>query len=685
MHSVSDPAFDVFGVLPHFATLSVEAMEGALTQLIESNTAAMAELMAANVTPTWENFLLPLAALQDRLHKAWGVVSHLNAVSNSPALRQVYQNCLPKLTAYYNALGQNVELFRCYQAIAESPAFATFTTTQKSTITHALEDFHLSGVDLPQDKKQRYCELTERLSLLTSRFSDNVLDCSNAWSLTIENIERLGGMPESAIARAKAAAEAKNETGYRLSLDFPCYDAVMTYADDRELRRTFYEAYATRAANVGPHPEQFDNTSLMQEILTLRAELANLLGFSNYAEYSLAKKMAKTPAQVFDFLSALREKIKDKAKEEIAELRAFAKKTGGIEDLASYDVAYYSEKYREALFSFDSEALRRYFPIDTVLSGLFDVVARLYGIKMHEIAAESVWDPSVKLFALENSAGITVAYCYLDLYTRENKRSGAWMDDCRNRWIDAEGQLQLPVAYLVCNFTPPAADKPGLLDHDEVLTLFHECGHGLHHMLTQIDYPDVAGINGVPWDAVELPSQFFENWCWQPEALQNLSADYETGEPLPAEMLKQMIAAKNFQAALFLARQIEFAWFDFSLHCKTDPEAFTATAIQAAIDELRAELLPLLPPAYNRFQHSFTHIFSGGYAAGYYSYLWAELLAADVFSAFREEGIFNAATGQRFLDTLLSRGGSEEPLKLFQAFRGRPPKVDALLEDYGLL
>ena len=568
-------------------------------------------------------------------------------------------------------------MYNAYKSLKASEQFNQLTKAQKKTITNALRDFELSGIGLPEAQQKRYGEIVAKLSELSSNYSNNVLDATMGWTKLITNIEELAGLPESALAAAKAQATAKGLEGWLVTLDMPSYIPVMMYCDNRDLRYEMYHAYTTRASDQGPNAHKWDNTENIKQILALRHELAQLLGFDSYAHISLATKMADRPEQVLAFLNDLAEKAKPQGEEELIQLKRYAYEYFGASDIKPWDISYYSEKQKQFLYTINDEELRPYFPEEKVISGLFEVVNRIFGITFKERKDVEVWSPEVRFFDLFDKQGQYKASFYLDLYAREHKRGGAWMDDCIGQMRFADGHLQKPVAYLTCNFNRPVDDKPALFTHNEVTTLFHEFGHGLHHMLTEIETSSVAGINGVAWDAVELPSQFLENWCWQPEALAFISGHYQTGEPLPKEMLTKMLDAKNYQAALFILRQLEFGLFDFRLHFEYSPEQ--GALILETLKQVR-ELVAVTPTVeWGRFPHAFSHVFAGGYAAGYYSYLWA-----DAFSRFEEEGIFNVKTGNEFLDHILSQGGSDEPMTLFKNFRGREPKLEALLHHYGI-
>nr|WP_313403528.1 oligopeptidase A [Pseudomonas sp.] len=665
--------------LPPYSQIKPEHVEPAVDQILADNRAAIAKLLEQQQTnPSWEGLVLALDELGARLGRAWSPVSHLNSVCNSPELRAAYEACLPKLSEYWTEMGQNKPLFQAYEALAQSPAAADFDVAQKTILEHALRDFRLSGIDLPAEQQKRYGEIQMRLSELTSKFSNQLLDATQAWTKQVTDEARLSGLTDSAKAQMKQAAEAKGLDGWLITLEFPSYYAVMTYADDRALREEVYAAYCTRASDQGPNAGQNDNGQLMSEILDLRQELARLLGFANYSELSLASKMAESTDQVLSFLRDLAVRSKPFAEQDLAELKAFAAEQG-LNDLQSWDVGYYSEKLRQQRYSISQEEVRAWFPVDKVLNGLFAIVQKLYGIEIRELKDFDTWHPDVRLFEISEH-GQHVGRFFFDLYARANKRGGAWMDGARDKRRDTQGKLIAPVANLVCNFTPPVGGKPALLTHDEVTTLFHEFGHGLHHLLTRVEHAGASGINGVAWDAVELPSQFMENWCWEPEGLALISGHHETGEALPQAMLDKMLAAKNFQSGLMMVRQLEFSLFDFELHASHGD----GRSVLDVLEGVRAEVSVLRPPAYNRFANGFAHIFAGGYAAGYYSYKWAEVLSADAFSKFEEEGVFNADTGRAFREAILARGGSQEPMVLFVDFRGREPSIDALLRHLGL-
>ena len=671
-----------FTDLPPFSQITPAHVKPAVEQVIEECRNKIEQVLEGNTSPSWDNLVAPIEEVDDRLSRIWSPVSHMNSVVNSDELREAYESCLPLLSEYGTWVGQHKGLFEAYKAIKASDEFASLSQAQKKTITDALRDFELSGIGLPADEQHRYGEISKRMSELGSQFSNNVLDATMGWSKQITDVAELAGMPESALAAAKAAAEAKEQEGYLLTLDIPSYLPVMTYCDNQALRQELYEAYVTRASDRGPNAGTWDNSEIITEQLKLRHEIARMLGFGTYSEKSLATKMAETPDQVLGFLNDLAVKAKPQGEREVEELRQFAEKEFGVSELELWNIAYYSEKQKQHLFEISDEELRPYFPESKAVSGLFEVLSRVFGMTVKEREGVDTWHESVRFFDIFDANETLRGSFYLDLYAREHKRGGAWMDDCRGRRITQAGELQTPVAYLTCNFNKPVGDKPALFTHDEVVTLFHEFGHGIHHMLTQVEAGAVAGINGVPWDAVELPSQFLENWCWEEEALAFISGHYETGEALPKEMLEKMLAAKNFQSAMFILRQLEFGLFDFTLHTTYDPEVGARVLETLADVKSKVAVLPSLE--WNRFSHSFSHIFAGGYSAGYYSYLWAEVLSSDAFSAFEEEGIFNTETGKRFLNNILEMGGSEEPMELFKRFRGREPQIDAMLRHAGI-
>ena len=664
--------------LPPFSTILPEHVKPAVEAIIKENEASIDSLLTENARFNWKNLQEPLDILDDRLSQSWSPVGHMNAVVNSDELRDAYNSCLPLLSEYSTRIGQNKKLYEAFQSIVDSGSFDSLDVAQKKVINDTLRDFKLAGVALSDEKKERYGSIKKQLSELTSKFSDNVLDATMAWSKQIKDESELAGLPESALAGAKQLAEAKGEEGWLLNLDFPSFFPVMTYCDNRALREEVYTAFCTRSSDQGPNAGQNDNSDNIKQILKLRHELAQLLDFDNYAEYSLATKMAGSTDQVIEFLEDLAVRSKPQAEKELAELKAFARKEFGVDTMEAWDVGYYGEKLRQQRYAISQEELRPWFPAEKAIAGMFDVVQRLYGVEFEAATDIDSWHKDVRFYNIQRD-GQMIGRFYLDLFAREHKRGGAWMNVCRNRWT-LDNKTQLPVAYLTCNFTPPVGDKSALLTHDEVVTLFHEFGHGLHHMLTKVDYAAVSGISGVAWDAVELPSQFMENWCWEEEGLALISGHFETGEPLPQDKLDKLLAAKNFQSAMMMVRQLEFSLFDFKLH----KEYRDDTDVQHVLNQVREQVAVVIPPHFNRFQNSFSHIFSGSYAAGYYSYKWAEVLSADAFSRFEEEGIFNAETGKSFLTEILEKGGSAEPMELFVNFRGREPKIDALLRHSGI-
>ncbi|MDD2761719.1 MAG: oligopeptidase A [Methylomonas sp.] len=667
--------------LPQFSKIRPEHVETAIDQLLADARAVITQQLQQSGSYTWHNLIEPIEEAEDKLNKAWSPVSHMNSVINSDAMRDAYNACLSKLSEYATETGQNRDLYEAYRSIQQSDDFDNLERAQQKIINNALRDFHLSGVDLPADKQARYKEINQQLSKLTSQYEENLLDATNAWHKQIIHIADLAGLPESALIQAKQAAEADGKDGWLINLQFPSYLAIMTYADNRDLRREHYEAFCTRASDQGPHAGRWDNSQIMEQILALRHEKAQLLDFNNYAEYSLATKMAQSTDDVVKFLEDLADKSWHQARQDLVELQEFAVKEYGLHDLQAWDIGYYSEKMRQHFYQLSQEEVKAYFPAPRVIEGLFAIVENLYGLKIGEIADFDTWHPDVRFYRILDKNDQLRGRFYLDLYARAKKRGGAWMDDCVCRKKTAAG-LQTPVAYLTCNFTPPAGNDPALLTHDEVQTLFHEFGHGLHHMLTQIDYLGVSGINGVEWDAVELPSQFMENWCWEKEALALISGHYQTGESLPDALFEKMLAAKNFQAGMLMVRQLEFSLFDFKLHQHYDPEK--GARIYPTLQQVRDQVAVVKVPEFNRFAHSFSHIFAGGYAAGYYSYKWAEVLSADAFSLFEENGIFDQATGESFLHNILEQGGSSDAMTLFKNFRGREPNIDALLRHNGI-
>jgi oligopeptidase A len=672
-----------FAGLPRFDEIKPEHVAPALDQLLAAGRAAVEAAIAA--PPTWDEFVAPLEDANERLGRAWGQVAHLHAVMDSPALREAYNAVLPRVSQYWTELGQNLQLFQKYRELARSAGFAGLSAARQKIVDNALRDFRLGGAELPLEKKQRYAEIQEELAKLSAKFSENVLDATNAFSLIIDDQERLSGIPADVLQAAHEAAtkDEKRTDGrpkWKFTLHMPSYLPVLQYADDRTLRETLYRESATRASEFGK-PE-WDNSFGIQRIVELRRELAALLGYASYAEVSLEPKMAQSPAQVLGFLDDLAGHARPFAEKDVAELRSFAKSELGIEELAAWDVPYASEKLRAKRYAFSDQEVKQYFPEEAVLRGLFRVAQALYQITIVPSKAP-VWHEDVRFFELRDASGAAshpvIGHFYVDLYARDTKRGGAWMDDAITRRRKGS-EIQTPVAHLNCNFSRPVGGKPALFTHDEVLTLFHEFGHGLHHLLTRVEDLGVSGINGVEWDAVELPSQFMENFAWEWDVLREMTRHVDTGQTLPKQLFGKMLAAKNFQSGLAMLRQIEFAVFDMRLHSEVAPRS-----AQQLLDEVRERIAVLKPPAYNRFANSFSHIFAGGYAAGYYSYKWAEVLSADAYSFFEENGILDARAGQRFRDEILAVGGSRPAAESFRAFRGREPRVDALLRHNGMI
>jgi oligopeptidase A len=667
--------------LPLFEQIKIEHFEPAIDEVLADNKQLIKRLLASS-SDTWDSLVYPLESADNRLNYIWSVISHYNAVLNSDALRDIYKSIISKLTEYQTEVGQNEDLFQAYKRLSESAEYVTLNEPQKKVIDNSLRDFKLSGIGLNAKDKQQYSELKQTLSALTNNFSENVLDATQGWSKYIASSGQLAGLPESALQLlASLAKDQGHESGYLLTLDIPSYLPVMTYCEDADLREELYKAYLTRASDQGPNAGKWDNSENIQKIMAIRQSLAKLLSFDNYAHRSLATKMAGSVEEVMTFLEQLAEKALPVAKKEILELEAYAKDAFGRASLESWDVGFYSEKLRQERFDVSQEELKPYFPVPVVLNGMFEVAKRLFDIEVKARPDIETCHEDSHYYSIYVD-GQEVAGFYLDMYTRKNKRGGAWMADCRVRRRLEDGSLQLPVANLVCNFTPPVDGNDSLLTHNEVTTLFHEFGHGLHHMLTQIEVADVSGISGVPWDVVELPSQFLENWCWQEESIPLISRHFETGESLPKVLLDKMLAAKYFQGGMAMMRQLELSMFDFQLH--RDFSEADKTDVLALIDTIRKKVSVKLPPDYSRFSHSFSHIFAGGYAAGYYSYKWAEVLAADAFSRFEEEGIFNKATGLSYKQEILEVGGSKDAMDMFVSFRGRKPSVDPLLKQAGI-
>ncbi len=669
------------GALPAFDQVLPEHAEPALDELLAQGRAHLAQRLADGAEPGWENFIEPIEDMGDRLARVWSVIGHLWSVSNTSEWRAAYNTCLPKITEYGLELSQSEPLYRAYERVSQRADFADESAARRKAIADALRDFRLSGVALPAAEKEQFKQLSLKLSDLQAKFEEHLVDATQGWTLHLTDAARLAGMTEGGVAQAAARAKAKNLEGWLITLDFPSYDSVATYADDRSLRAQVYEAYATRASDAGPQAGQHDNTALMAQILDARKQQAQLLGFTDFAQLSFATKMAESPAAVENFLLDLAARAKPRAQAELRELAEFARGLGFAETLAPWDLAYYSEKMKQAKLGLSDDELRPYFPAPQVIEGMLKLSGQLYGVGFEAATDMPGWHPDVTAYAVTDAQGRRFASFYLDPYAREQKRGGAWMDECRARRRTATG-VQQPCAFLTCNFTPPLAGEPALLTHDEVTTLFHEFGHGLQHLLTRVDVAAVSGIHGVEWDAVELPSQFMENWCYEREVLRSFAKHWQTGAPLPDDLLKKLRASRTFQTGLATLRQVEFALFDLRLHRDHDPAA--GARVYETLAAVRDEVSVMRPPAWNRFPHSFSHIFAGGYAAGYYSYKWAEVLSADAFAAFEEEGLFSGV-GLRFRDTVLAQGGSRPAMDVFVDFRGRKPRLEPLLKQDGLL
>lgn len=668
--------------LPPFDKIKSDHIVPAIEKILQDNLNQIDQIVQSKPS-SWGALIKPLEELDDRLHKAWSPVRHMNSVVSETELRKSYNQCLPLITDYSTKVSQNQGLYEAFLSLSQHKDFDKQETSQKKVVTNALRDFKLQGIALSVQKQQQFKTIKKRLSGLESRFQDNVLDATDHWHLDIKDKAQLKGVPEADLQLFSKKAQDNQVEGYRLTLEFPCYYAIVTYAENQKLRETLYEAYITRASDQGSLKGQYDNTEIMREILKCRHELAQLLDYPTYAHYSLEKKMARSTQEVLVFLRELAGKAKPFAANDFKKLTEFAKQKDGVESLMPWDVSFYAEQLKQDQYAVSDEVLRPYFPIEKVLAGLYTVVQKTFGIQIREIQEVKVWHPSVRFFEVYDKKDELRGKFYLDLFARSKKRQGAWMDDAIGRRKKEDDTIQIPVAYVTCNFRPGVGEIPALLSHDEMVTLFHEFGHALHHMLTQMEHLDISGISGVPWDAVELPSQFLENWCWQKEALPLISGHYQTGALLPESLFDKLLSSKNFMAGMHIVRQLEFAIFDFRCHLEFDEQQ--KNQIQRIIDEVRAQVSVVPAVPYNRFQHSFNHIFSGGYAAGYYSYLWAEVLASDAFARFKEEGLFNPKVGEAFMTHILEKGGSEEPDVLFRLFRGRAHKLDYLLEDYGLL
>ncbi len=667
--------------LPKFTSLNIADIPLNTQALLNKNRHAINALLEQANPPSWSNLMQQLEVLNDDLNKFWSPIGHLHGVKETEDLRKAYNETLPLLTDYHTELSQNETLFKATTNLATSQAMDELNPAQRKIVENDLRDFKLSGIHLPADKKARLADLQKQLSQLMTKFSENVLDATHGFILHIEDAHQLSGLPPQAMQLAQENAQARNLNGYVLTLDFPSYSTAIKFLHNRQLRKLLYEAYTTRASDQGPNAGRWDNGPIIDDILRIRYEIAELVGFPNYAHYSLATKMAKTPGEVMGFLKDLLVRSKPIAEEEYKEVALLARALDGINNLEVWDIAYYSEKLQETTFNFTQEDLRPYFPINKALDGLFTLVNKLYGLTVKKEAGVDVWHPQVEFFSLYDNKNQLRGGFYIDLYARPHKRDGAWMDECLSRFETKEG-LQYPVAYLTCNFMPPVGDQPALLTHDDVLTLLHEFGHCLHHMLTKVNYPSVGGINGVPWDAVEFPSQFMENYAWEKETIHLFAEHYKTGEKLPDDLHEKMLAAKHFQTGLQMVRQIEFSMFDFRIHDEYDLNK--PGQVQATLNDVRKEASVIKAPEFNRFQNSFSHIFAGSYAAGYYSYKWAEVLSSDAYAQFEEKGILNKDTGISFMENILEVGGVRDPLDSFIAFRGREPRIDALLKHTGI-
>jgi len=670
---MDNPLLDDSG-LPAFSRIRPSHVEPAIRAVIDESRARVEEILAAAQPPRWDNLVMPLEALEHRLARAWAPVGHLNAVQNTEALRRAYNACLPILSDFSSELGQHEGLFRAFERVLAEEG-ERLSRGQRKILEDGLRDFRLAGVALPAAPRARFRQIMQELSTLGAKFEENLLDATQAWRLEVRDEARLAGLPEAARERARQAARNRGLDGWALTLDFPCYHAVMCHAVDRELRREFYAAWVTRASELGPTAGRFDNGAVMEAILRLRHEAAAILGFESYAQLSLETKMASSVEEVAGFLEDLARRSRTAAKAELEAVQQFAG-----QPLEAWDIAFWSERLREHAYEVSDEELRPYFPADRAMAGLFDTAAQLFGIRIVPGGPVDTWHPEVGFYRIEDAEGGLLGQLYTDLYAREQKRGGAWMDECVGR-AKLGGQTALPVAFLVCNFMPPVGARPGLLSHDDVVTLFHEFGHCLHHLLTRVDWPSAAGINGVAWDAVELPSQFLENFAWHPTVIERLSGHHLTGEPLPRVLLERLIASRNFQSAMQMLRQVEFALFDIRLYARG---ATDAAGVVAELDAVRREVAVVPYPGFNRFAHGFSHIFGGGYAAGYYSYKWAEVLSADAFSLFEENGVMDPVAGRRFRACILEVGGSVDALDAFLAFRGRPPEPGALLRLAGI-
>jgi oligopeptidase A len=677
-NAADNPLLDFSG-LPRFAAFRPEAVTPAIDTLLAEGRSAVAHAESGSTPATWAAFVRPMEDATERLGRAWGMVGHLNGVADTPELRAVFNENLPKVTEFWTSLGQSAALFEKYKALRASAEYASLSPAQHRIVEHALRDFRLGGAELVSPGRERYAAIQERQAALAQKFGENVLDATKAFTLDVTDEARLAGLPEDAKGAARQEAERAGVLGWRFTLQFPSYFPVMQYGQDRALRESLYRAYVTRASELSD--AAFDNAPIIDETLALRTEEAALLGYASFAEVSLVSKMAESPAQVVGFLRDLAARAKPSAQRDMTELRAFAKEHLDLDPLMSWDLSFAAERLKEARYAFSDTEVKQYFQLPRVLDGLFGLIERLFDVKLSADHAET-WHPDVRFYRIER-AGVLIGQFFLDMYARPTKRPGAWMDDARGR-KQSEARLQTPIAYLTCNVQAPVGEQAALLSHDDVITLFHEFGHGLHHMLTRVDELGVSGISGVEWDAVELPSQFMENFCWEWDIVQAMTAHVDTGATLPRALFDRMLAARNFQSGMQTLRQVEFALFDMRLHAEFG-DTSSGRSVRELLEEVRREVAVVMPPEFNRFQNSFSHIFAGGYAAGYYSYKWAEVLSADCYAAFEEEGVFNAATGQRFLAEILSVGGSRPAIDSFRAFRGREPSIDALLRHNGMV
>lgn len=668
--------------LPHERPIDLSKIKPKITEILNRNQTAIKALLAQPEPFTWENLMQPMEDMNDELSKAWSPIAHIHAVMETDELRKIYNEMLPILTEYHTAISQNEELYQAILKIFKAKDFAQLTPAQRKIIENDIRDFKLAGIHLPPAEKKRFAMLQKELSVAMTTFAENILDATQHFFMHFKDASSLEGLPAQALKLAQDNAQRRHLEGYVITLDFPSYSTAMRYLKNRELRETLYTAYVTRASDLGPDAGKWDNAGVMKKMLDIRLEMAKLVGFSTYAEYALQTKMAKSPDEVLKFLEDLLARSQSIAKAEYQELKDFAKKIDNIETLNAWDSAYYSEKLQEKKFHFSQEDIRPYFPIKKVLSGMFTIMNKVYGLNIRVEKDIHGWHKDVQFLSIYDSDDTLRGGLYIDLYARPHKRDGAWMDDCQMRLLLPDQHLQLPIAYLTCNFMPPVGDQPALLTHDDVLTLFHEFGHCLHHLLTKVNFPSVGGINGVAWDAVEFPSQFLELFCWEKESLALIAEHYKTGQTLPEDLYHNMIAGKNFQTGIQMVRQLEFALFDFRLHLEFDPTK--SNQVQTILDAVRQQTAVIPVPKFNRFQNSFSHIFGGGYAAGYYSYKWAEVLSADAYAKFEENGIFNRAIGKSFMENILEVGGVRDPMASFIAFRGRPPTLDALLRHSGI-